>query len=305
MSAIAFHRRTLLAAAGLGALDWAMRPRLAAADGALDRLGRDQSALFQGLDEDARAGEPLVATVFVNLTYYGRFVRLARNMYWDGRWGYSGYFSNLPADCPVSQRHGRVRLARAAHQPALPAGATATALFHAARPALYVVAIGFADGPLAMRSAVQAVVQGEPELPVQAGDLRFDAIRDARIIGFAGHNPAFDSSLKDLLTIPPVRQSPVATFAIGCCTGGTLPYCRPYRAVPVFQRAAAVPILFSDSLMTGEAFSFMAMLMGLLDRQPLPRIVDRANDEYQRVLGRNGERHGRPFTPLARLYDSL
>ncbi|HEX7597955.1 MAG TPA: hypothetical protein VF518_07050, partial [Polyangia bacterium] len=280
--------------------------RLAAANPAVDRIDRDQAVLFRSLDQDVQAGKPLVATVFVNLTYYGRFVALQRNMYWGGRWGYSGYFANLPADCPVSQRQGRLRFKRTAPTLALPAGATAASVFVApVRPAVYVVAIGYADGALAMKNAVQAVVEGATRFPVEVDGTRIDAIEDARIIGFAGHNPAFDGDLQHLLQISPTRRSPVATFAIGCCTGGTLPSCQPYRATPLFHRAAAVPLLFSDSLMTGEAFSFMALLIGLLDRQPLPRIVDRANDEYQRVLSRNGERHGRPFTPLPRLYASL
>jgi hypothetical protein len=299
-------RRGFLSTLGLGATAAWLRPGLAWASKKTGRLQADQAALYAALDEDERSGKPLVATVLVNLTYYGKFARLDRNMYWAGRGGYAGYFQHHHADKPASKRFGILRWREVPSPEPPPAMATARALFRAPlhRP-VYVLVLGYADGPMAMAQAMVAARDADASLPLATPDGSIDAFRDARILGFAGHNPAFDVDLRAPARPAHPRTSTVATFAIGCCTGGTVPSCAPYRVVPLLTTPATVPLLYSDSLMTGEAFSFQAMLTGLMDRLPLPKVVDRANDEYQRVLCRNGERHGRPFTPLPRLYASL
>jgi hypothetical protein len=279
------------------------RLALRSAWAAPDPIRADQDRLYRALDADERERKPLFVTAFVNLTYYGRFYPLDRNMYWNGGYGYAGYFDRHVRDRPGSRRFGQLRFERLSTAIALPEGATVHAFFRVPiSPPIFLLCIGYAHGPAGLTAASQAVRHGSLSCPVVVKEGSFDAIRDARLIGFAGHNPAFDQRFGHLMRQPPSNTCCQATFAIGCCTGGTIPYCAPVRVVPALDRPGAVPLLFSDSLMTGEAFSFMAMLTGLVDRLPLPSIVDRANDEYQRVLSRNGGRHGRPFTPLARLY---
>lgn len=295
----ALSRRLFLSGLGLAAGNLAVRGTWATPD----PIRADQDRLYQAIDEDAHASKPLFATVFVNLTYNGRFFPINRNMYWGGGWGYAGAFDHARPERPTSRKFGQLRFERLSTALTPPEGATVHAFFRVPIAApIYLLCIGYADGPAGLRTVSQAIRHGSVTCPVTVKEGTFDAIRDARLVGFAGHNPAFDQRFIDLIRQPPTNTRCQATFAIGCCTGGTIPYCAPVRVVPALDRPGAVPLLFSDSLMTGEAFSFMAMLNGIVDRLPLPRIVDQANDEYQRVLSRHGQHHGRPFTPLARLY---
>jgi len=300
-----WNRRGFLSTLGLGATAGLRINRAWAADPD-DRLQADEAKFYAALDADERAGHPLVATVLVNLTYYGKFVRLDRNMYWSGGGGYAGYFQTFHTDKPASKRLGPLHWKAIPTIAPPPANATVHAVFHAPlkRP-VYLVVLGYAHGPSAISQAIAASQDADATLPLITPDGTIDAFRDARLLGFAGHNPGYDVAIAPGASPALRRTKTVATFAIGCCTGGTVPSCQPFRVVPLLTNPATVPLLFSDSLMTGEAFSFQAMLAGLLDRDPLPRVVDRANTEYQRVLCRNGEHHGRPFTPLPKLYASL
>ena len=62
-----------------------------------------------------------------------------------------------------------------------------------------------------------------------------------------------------------------------------------------------MPLLFSKNFVSGEAYSFLAMVSGIMNGLPLPTVVSNANREYQAFQRHHGNRAGRPFIAPAKL----
>jgi hypothetical protein len=275
----------------------------------------DEQRLYAALAADQAAGRPLVVTTFVNLTYYGSCPPPDRNVHWGSGYGYSSFFS-ITQNAPFFHSRFPGWRFRQVHAQQRTDDPEQVAIFRAEvllrgraagsrdgrRVPLYLVNLAWRDGEAGLRALREALLQGRGSFvfTTRAG-VRLDAVADARLIGWAGHNSLFDLPADELPELPATSERVVGTYALGCCTA-PVGRCAAVALLPHLRGPGVVPLVFTSSLMTGEAYSFLGMVDALVRGLPLPALVQRANDEYQAFQRHHGHRTGRPFVEMRRLH---